>query len=101
MANARSIFKSSVCKYRLVCRKRKTQHLLESKYKNAKEYWKLLEDLGLYRHRNLRTISERSMIQIRLFTKLTETLYSLMNVTLIRKYKLCFRNLMAKFRSKK
>ena len=44
MVNARSTFKSSVRKYRINCRKRKTQHLLESKYKNAKEYWKLLKD---------------------------------------------------------
>ena len=57
MVNARSTFKSSVRKYMLDCRKRKTQHLLESKYKNAKEYWKLLKDTQ--KHPESRSLSEQ------------------------------------------
>ena len=44
MVNSRSSFKKSVREFRLDCRKRKTQYLLDNKYKNAKEYWKLLKN---------------------------------------------------------
>ena len=42
--SARSTFKKSVRKFRLDCRNRKTQYLLDNKLKNAKEYWKLLKN---------------------------------------------------------
>ena len=44
MVSVRSAFKRSVRKFRLDCKTRKTQYLLDNKHKNAKEYWKLLKN---------------------------------------------------------
>ena len=43
MVRARSIFKSSVRKFKRACLKKKTNKLINTRYKDAKEYWKLLK----------------------------------------------------------
>ena len=43
MVRARSIFKSSVRKFKKECKKQKTNKLIESRFKDAKEYWRLLK----------------------------------------------------------
>ena len=44
MVEARTAFKRSVRIFRYECKQQKTKRLLYLKYKNAKEYWKLLKD---------------------------------------------------------
>ena len=43
MVRARSCFKSSVRKYKRECMKQKTNKHINTRYKDAKEYWKLLK----------------------------------------------------------
>ena len=44
MINARKNYKNSVRHFNFECSKRRTDSLLQAKYKNAKSYWKLLKD---------------------------------------------------------
>ena len=43
MVRARSCFKSSVRKFKRDCLNKKTDKLINKRYKDAKEYWKLLK----------------------------------------------------------
>ena len=81
MVNSRSSFKKSVREFRLDCRKRKTQYLLDNKYKNHLKnignYLRMhrnILNLDLYRHKNLEIISKQFTTQIPHFIKLTRML---------------------------
>ena len=43
IVNARSVFKSTVRKFNRECQKHKTNKLIQSRFKDAKEYWRLLK----------------------------------------------------------
>ena len=43
MVRARTAFKSSVRKFKTECQKHKTSKLIQSRFKDAKDYWRLLK----------------------------------------------------------
>ena len=52
MVRDRSIFKSSVRKFKKECQKQKTNKLIQSRFKDAKEYWRLLKQSQIGRSSN-------------------------------------------------
>ena len=107
MVEARTAFKKSFRHFRYECKKQKTKRLLDLKYKNAKDYWKLLKgsqhsdcstSLSASKfHNYFKAINDPNTV----FIKQMKTFYILMIVSSNQKYKSCLQSWMLKYLKKK
>ena len=107
MVEARTALKKSVRHFRYECKKqKKRKRLLDLKYKNAKDNWKLFKDsqhsdssllLSASKlHNNIKSINDPNTV----FNQ-KKTFYILMIVSSNQKYKSCLHSWMLKYLKKK
>ena len=63
MVKARTDFKMTVRKFKSELEKAKTKRLIDAKYKNAKEYWKLLKDAANTHTRTPKSLSTDTFVE--------------------------------------